>query len=60
MRWFYGIGAKSWANGGEYHGYVTISNIKDNAEINKEDKSLWIDYMKIEFDEVFEIKEIRR
>lgn len=47
-------------NGGEYHGYVTISNIKDDSEINKEGKALWIDYMKMEFDENFEIKEIMR
>lgn len=47
-------------NGGEYYGYVTISNIKNDAEINKKGKALWVDYMKIEFDEYFEIKEFRR
>lgn len=43
-------------NGGEYYGSVVISNVTDTARVTKIDgRTLQIDSMKLEFDELIDI-----
>lgn len=46
-------------NGGEYYGFAAIKGIADESPVRKEGKTLRIGEMEIEFDEVFEIIEIK-
>lgn len=42
-------------NGGEYHGYATISNIPDEHKIIKGSKDIQIGDISIKFDELIDI-----
>jgi hypothetical protein len=46
-------------NGGEYYGYAIIKGIPDDSCIIKGSKDLQIGEMKIEFDELIDIIEVK-
>jgi hypothetical protein len=46
-------------NGGEYYGYVTVSGVPKGSNIIKSSKELQIDDLKISFDELIDIIEIK-